>query len=166
MTVTLPSIDDMATIAEWQLGMPYLPMLLNEWLAEYPHPNYTEGWHLWCDVETKTTYIVQTATHGNLTVYAGDVPVTVHMADTVDFDYQYMPYEQYEAELTTNKVNYLKPVDFYYGMNHYKVGYKWLADGTGYMIGNQYHMYGWWCLDDCLYDNMLFDVVDGCHIYK
>jgi hypothetical protein len=165
MTNALPNLDDMATIAEWQLGMPYLPLLTDEWLAEHPHPNYTEGWHLWCDIETKTTYIVQTAKHGSITLYAGDVPLTLHVADTDDYEYEYMPYEQYEAELTTNKAKYTNPkIDPNYALANYKVGYKWLADGTGYMIGNQYHTYGWWCLDDCLYNMMLFDVVDQWHL--
>jgi hypothetical protein len=166
---TIPNIDDVCVLHEWDLGMPYLPGLTEVWMQECPHPNYVDGWYLWCDVDTKATYVVQTANpdcQGLAIHMGGDMVVNVPYGDTVT-EY-YGQYEEYDPDYTYGNVpqeDYEEDMGPAVGMCNYKVGYMWDNTGKGYTIGNKHHTYGWWCLDDILWDNMLWDMA-GDYILK
>lgn len=130
----LPNMDDLVVLNEWDLGIPYFPMLTDEWLSDQPHPNYVDGWNLWCDLDTRSTYVVMTSNpeQKGLSLHmGGDVVVNVPFTDMGD-----------------------EP------MNLWKVGYMWDNTGHGYTLGNEHHEYGWWCLDDILWNMMLWDFKD------
>jgi hypothetical protein len=164
--MALPNMDDMIVVDEWTIGMPYLPMLTEAWLTNNPHPNYVDGWNLWCDVDTKATYVVMEANpecQGLQINMGADVVVQVPYTNILDATQEgyYGQYDNYDPDYddgcTTQCTDTVPPQ---LAMNQYKVGYMWDNNGKGYMLGNKYHQYGWWCLDDILWNMMLWDMKD------
>jgi hypothetical protein len=157
----LPSTDELKVVQAWNVGMPYLPLLTEEWLKDEPHPNYYKNWYLWSDLDTKATYIMMTPSN-NKVLYAAGMEMPYCLGEE---EYNYMPHEEHEEQYYNDGAKYTESKQSPgYAMSHWQVCYMWDATGNGYMLGNEYHSMGWWELDDCLYNMMLWDMADEYHL--